>query len=36
MRAGATPFTVMPDFEYALASQCTKPCKADFEELFHV
>jgi hypothetical protein len=33
IRAGAIPFTVMPVVAYALASQCTRPCKADFDDL---
>jgi hypothetical protein len=31
--AGATPFTVIPDFAYALAIQWTKPWSADLEDL---
>lgn len=33
INAGATPLTVMPFFPYAPANQCTRPCKADLDDL---
>jgi hypothetical protein len=36
IKAGATPFTVMPFFAYAPANQCTKPCNADLEDLGNI
>lgn len=36
MRAGAMPFTVMPFFAYALASQWTMPWRADLADLMNL